>query len=141
MRSDDFVGSDTLLATLATNGKLFETWNPWAVLLGWLSWAVLATPAHAQPEAMPITVLDNRDVLPILQPEPVMPGPYVPEPQPLVAPGSATVVRRACARHRPARRRHCPAESAGSASGRLDGAVDLASLARWADVQELSGRQ
>lgn len=51
-----------------------------AVLLGWLIATVLATPALAQPAAMPITVLDNRDAA-----EP-MPGQYVPQPQRVVAP-------------------------------------------------------
>jgi len=59
------------------------------LLLGWLGWAVLAAPAHAQPEAMPITMLDNRDamVIPTSATEPVMPGQYVPRPQPMVSPG------------------------------------------------------
>ena len=64
------------------------------LLLGWLGWTVLATPAHAQPEAMPITVLDNRDaaVIQVSATEPVMarqymPGQYVPRPQPMVTPG------------------------------------------------------
>jgi hypothetical protein len=32
-----------------------------AVLACWLTWVVMPAPAHAQPEAMPITVLDNQD--------------------------------------------------------------------------------
>ena len=59
-----------------------------AVLLGWLGWAILATPAHAQPDAMPITVLDNRD-LAVVQPDatdPFMPRRYVPKPQPMATP-------------------------------------------------------
>jgi hypothetical protein len=71
-----------------------------AVVWGWLSWAILATPAHAQPVAMPITVLDNRDAtaVPIDATEPLMPrqnmprqyvpGQYVPGPQPATAPDS-----------------------------------------------------
>ncbi len=55
------------------------------VLLGWLSWAVPTTPAYAQPEAMPLTVLDNRNTA-ASQPESVMPGPYVPKPQPVIDP-------------------------------------------------------
>ena len=55
------------------------------MLLGWLSWAVLATPAHAQPEAMPITVLDNRDAA-VIQPDATDPscrGNTCLEPQPM----------------------------------------------------------
>ncbi len=60
-----------------------------AGLLGWLIWAaVLATPAHAQPAAMPITVLDNSDAATI-QPNAagvVVLGQYIPRPQPIIAP-------------------------------------------------------
>lgn len=56
------------------------------VLLAGLSWAILAQPAHAQPAAMPITVLDNRNVAGT-QPDSAMPGPYVPRPQPVLDPG------------------------------------------------------
>ncbi len=59
----------------------------WPALLGWLGWAILATPVLAQPSAMPITVLDNRGAA-MIQPDAtpsVMPGQYVPR-QPLVVP-------------------------------------------------------
>src|SRR5271157_1116622 len=56
------------------------------VLLGWLSWVLLATHAHAQPDAMPITLLDNRGAA-LVQPaatEPIMPSQYMRGPQPMV---------------------------------------------------------
>jgi len=57
-----------------------------AGFLGWFGWAVLATSAHAQPAAMPITVLDNRDpaVVAANPAEPTMPGPFATQPQPMI---------------------------------------------------------
>jgi len=60
-----------------------------AVLLGWGGWAILATLAHAQPAAMPITVLDNRDnsgPAPIAT-GPGVPGQFAPRPQPMIVSG------------------------------------------------------
>ena len=57
-----------------------------AVLSGWLGWAVLPMPAHAQPATMPITVLDNRGATVIESDEPVLPRQYVPRPQPVIIP-------------------------------------------------------
>ena len=62
-----------------------------ALLLSGLGWATLATSAHAQPAAMPITVLDNRDAAQPAGPQPGGPRPDVPGqsmlgPQPMLAP-------------------------------------------------------
>ncbi|MGO9110593.1 MAG: DUF1207 domain-containing protein [Thermoguttaceae bacterium] len=55
-------------------------------LLGWLGWILLATPAHAQPDAMPLTVLDNRSAA-LIQPsaaDSVLPRQYMRGPQSMV---------------------------------------------------------
>ncbi len=59
------------------------------MLLGWLGWAVLATPVLAQPLAMPLTVLDNRGTASIQHgtTQPALPGQQVP--QPMVVPEPA----------------------------------------------------
>ena len=59
-----------------------------AVLLACLGWAIPAMAAFAQPAAMPITVLDNRDAAGV-QPNvagPMTAGQCPPLPQPMIAP-------------------------------------------------------
>jgi len=60
------------------------------MLLGWVGWAVLASLAHAQPAAMPITVLDNRGsgATAAFAAEPDMPVQYAPRPQPIIDSGA-----------------------------------------------------
>jgi hypothetical protein len=60
-----------------------------ALLLGTVGLGLPAAPALAQPEAMPITVLDNRNaaVMPAIATEPGQPGPYAPRPTPMVVAG------------------------------------------------------
>ena len=56
------------------------------MLLGWIGWILLATPAHAAaPQAMPITVLKNGDAAMLGDAtQSVIPGQYVPRPEPMV---------------------------------------------------------
>ena len=92
---------------------------------------------------MPITVLDNSDAATI-QPNAagvVVLGQYIPRPQPIIAPVPPPSFEE-------------PPPSIGPPAGAIalpnpqipqaaiwTAAMDLASLARWPDVQELSGRQ
>jgi hypothetical protein len=57
-----------------------------AVLFGGLSWVLLAMPAHAQPQAMPITVLNGANVAATSSDatNPALPGPLAPQPAPMV---------------------------------------------------------
>lgn len=131
-----------------TNGQAFETCNYRSRALGL---ARLGRPGRAgevKPAAMPITVLDNRDAAAIqpAAPAAVMPGQDIPRPQPLVVSETPPFVEEPAPSIAPPTMSTWSPGAIALPNPQVPqaaewSALDLAGLARWADVQELSGRQ